>query len=256
MKYTWTSLLISILITANSCSSSLGNGGGELHPQQTPVATPLSVSNASSAQTNQSPSEVFSPPRPKYLKSISPDLKAAASPLYFIDQRVGWALASRSIYKTKDGGKSWIKLNGITLKNLTALDFVSEQEGLAIRDDWNDKKRSNTVLKTENEGRSWIEVLEVPTPIYTINFIDHRFGYVSSRWYPIHQTGDGGNTWRKTNGIEGLNYLYFLDKNEGWGFGGAVWHTEDGAKTWNQVVPYEQVSDLWSVRFIDKSTRC
>jgi photosystem II stability/assembly factor-like uncharacterized protein len=256
MKYSWPALLIIILAAASSCSSSYGNEGGKVNPQQAAVASPSlgSKSNSALASSNQPPPDFVSPATPKDLKPISSELKPVASPLYFINERVGWALTKESLYTTENGGKTWTKLASVGLQNFKALEFVSEQQGLAIRDDWNSKKRSNTVLRTQDGGRSWREVLAVPTPIYTIDFIDHRVGYVSGRWYPIHQTNDGGDTWRKTNGIEGLNYLYFLDKNEGWGFGGAIWHTNDGGKTWNQVVPYEQVSDLFSVRFIDKST--
>lgn len=227
MNNALTSLLIGILLMPSGCSSISENGStGE---------PPKAVSSAS--------------PKP-----ISPDLKEASSPLYFTNEKEGWALVRESLYSTKDGGRTWTKLNGPGLKNFKAVIFFSEQDGLAIKDDWNDEKRSNTVLKTENSGRSWKEVLELPTPIYAINFIGNRLGYVSSRWYPIQQTSDGGNTWKKMEGIEGLNYLYFVDPNEGWGFGGAIWHTDDGAKTWQQVISYEQVSDLWAVRFIDKST--
>ncbi len=252
MKHAWTSLLMGIFLMASGCSS-IARSGSTVEPLKT-VVSASPASNVNSLATNPGTSAVLSPPGSNHAKPINTDLKEASSPLYFINEKAGWALVRGSLYNTKDGGTTWTKLTGPLLKNLKAVIFVSEQEGLAIRDDWNGKKRSNTVLRTENSGQSWREVLELPTPIYGINFVGPRVGYVSSRWYPIQETSDGGNTWKKIEGIEGLNYLYFIDRYEGWGYGGAIWHTDDGAKTWRQVISYEQVSDLWAVRFIDRST--
>jgi photosystem II stability/assembly factor-like uncharacterized protein len=219
-------------------------------PLPTPIGLPSSTPVAPS--TSEVGASILPPPTPK---SLAPsDITEPASMLYFLDQRKGWVLLEDALYHTKDGGEAWIKLNHRPLRNYKKIIFVTELKGYALQDDWDTQKRSNSILSTEDGGRSWCKVLELPTPIYSIDFTNNRTGYVSSRWYPIQHTTDGGKTWKELDGIEGLNYLYFTSEKEGWGFGGAVWRTEDSGKTWTQKVPYELIADLWDAKFINQSS--
>jgi photosystem II stability/assembly factor-like uncharacterized protein len=207
------------------------------------------VSAKNSAFPNDIAATPYSSPSKKRL---SLDIKDSASSLYFVNERSGWVLLNDTLYRTDDGGRAWVKLNGAPLRNYKEIMFTTKLKGLALRDDWNTEKRSNTVLSTEDGGRSWREVLEMPTPIYTIDFITERIGYVSGRWQPIQYTDDGGRKWKELDGTEGLNYLSFTSSTEGWGYGGAIWRTEDAGETWTQVVPYESVADLWDAKFINE----
>jgi len=190
-------------------------------------------------------------PRKRLAHSVISD---PASTLYFTNQRSGWVLLGDALYGTNDGGETWVRLNQRPLRSYNKIIFVTELKGYALQDDWNTEKRSSTILSTSNGGRAWRKILELPTPVSTINFVKDQVGYVVGRWYPIHRTADGGKTWRAMGGVEGLNYLYFTSEKEGWGYGGAIWRTEDGGETWSQVVPYEQVADLWDAKFIDRAS--
>lgn len=174
-----------------------------------------------------------------------------ASELYFLDGTHGWVVLEGVLYNTTNGGRSWVKINQEDLQSVV---FVDQQNGWAVRDRWATEQRSNSVLSTRDGGRSWNEVLKLPTPIYTIDFPDGQTGYASGRWYPLQRTADGGTTWVGLDGTEGLNYFFFVDEKRGWGFGDGIWHTGDAGQTWEQIVAYEDAGDLSSADFVDAST--
>jgi photosystem II stability/assembly factor-like uncharacterized protein len=176
------------------------------------------------------------------------------SALYFINETTGWALIEGGLYGTSDGGDSWLKVNGESVVECGSIQFATQEWGWALCDKWNTNRRSNSIIVTHDGGHSWNNLLELPTPIYTVNFVNQQLGYVSSRWQPLRRTNDGGKTWTELQGKEGLHYVFFINEKTGWGFGGAIWHTSDGGETWAQAVPYDQVEDLWDVAFPDFST--
>lgn len=188
-----------------------------------------------------------------------PQLTAAAalsrsdSGVYFINPQQGWALLAGGLYSTSDGGNFWAQVNRTDLKDCSSIVFVSPKIGWARCDEWVSARRSNSILLTQDGGRSWQLSLELPTPIYAMNFLDEERGFVSSRWHGLEKTTDGGRTWASLDSMEGLNYIYFIDDKRGWAFGGAIWHTDDGGETWKQDVGYESVNDLWGGDFVDST---
>jgi photosystem II stability/assembly factor-like uncharacterized protein len=190
------------------------------------------------------------PPQP----IASASLKKPASSLYFLDSKTGWVLVNDNLYATVDAGASWKKLNRDALSNCDKVVFASKSAGWLLCDRWTTRRRSNSVFSTADGGRSWQQVLEVPSPIYALHLLSENVGYVSSRWQPLQKTVNGGKQWTKLDGIEGLNYVDFVDEKSAWGYGGAVWRTSDGGETWKQKVSYDQVKDLWTGSFIDANT--
>lgn len=175
-----------------------------------------------------------------------------ASELYFLSPRVGWALSNGGLYRTTDGGGTWEALNRHEAKLFSKLVFVSEQDGWAVSDEWATDRRSNSVFRTQDGGRSWVEVLTVPTPVYSVAPVGHTQTYVTSRWYPNKLTADGGGTWEDVRGLEGLNYVLFLNERDGWGYGAGIWRTSDGGKSWESVVaPAALKGELYSAGFAD-----
>lgn len=185
---------------------------------------------------------------------VSASLKKPAGPLYFIDTKNGWVVAHDNLYATADGGTSWTKLNRRALTKCGKVVFANPNVGWLLCDQWATPRRSNSVFSTSDGGRSWRQVIEIPSPIYTANLLRETVGFVSSRWQPLKKTTNGGKQWKELGGIEGLNYVQFLDDKNAWGYGGAVWRSSDGGANWKQIVPYEQVDDLWTSSVIDTKT--
>lgn len=175
-----------------------------------------------------------------------------ASELYFLSPRVGWALSNGVLYRTTDNGGMWEALNRREAKLFSKLVFVSEQDGWAVSDEWATDRRSNSIFRTQDGGRSWVEVLTLPTPVYSVAPVGSVQTYVTARWYPNKLTANGGDTWEDVHGLEGLNYVLFLNEHEGWGYGAGIWRTSDGGKSWEPVVAPAQVKgELYSAGFSD-----
>jgi photosystem II stability/assembly factor-like uncharacterized protein len=74
----------------------------------------------------------------------------------FPDLQHGWATDGTVLYTTSDGGNHWLKLSpGAIFKNITQLDFVSDNAGWAIS---STAANSSSLLKTVNGGRSWTTI--------------------------------------------------------------------------------------------------
>jgi photosystem II stability/assembly factor-like uncharacterized protein len=184
----------------------------------------------------------------------SASLKKTSSSLYFLDSKTGWVLANGKLYATVDAGASWTRVNRNILADCERAVFANQKVGWILRDRWTTPSRSNSVLATQDGGHTWQQILRVPSPIFSLDLLGKDLGYVSSRWQPLHKTVDGGKAWTELDGIEGLNYVYFLDEKRGWGYGGAIWQTGDGGQTWKKTVDYDQVTDLWNASFVDATT--
>ena len=192
---------------------------------------------------------------PNTLKPVaSASLKKPASSLYFIDTKTGWVIANNNLYATTDGGTSWKKLNHRALTNCDKVVFASPNVGWLLCDQWTTRRRSNSVLSTTDGGRSWRQLLEVRSPIYTASLLGENLGYVSSRWQPLKKTANHGKQWTELDGMEGLNYIQFIDEKNACGYGGAIWRSSDAGEHWKQIVTYEQVDDLSTSSFIDANT--
>jgi photosystem II stability/assembly factor-like uncharacterized protein len=78
-------------------------------------------------------------------------LPGAFSIVDFVDSQHGWATDGSILYRTSDGGQHWTQLpTSESLKNVSQLDFVSEQIGWAIS-----STTPNSVLKTVDGGYTW-----------------------------------------------------------------------------------------------------
>jgi photosystem II stability/assembly factor-like uncharacterized protein len=195
-------------------------------------------------QANTSPSNAFHATR----------ARESAKSLFFLDSAKGWIIANGVLYGTANGGKNWRIINQRSLQDCKSVAFTSDKTGWALCDLWNKPQRCNKVLTTRDGGKTWREILAVPSPIYSVDFVNDNVGFVSSRWWPLQRTTDGGNTWMSVNGVEGLHYLSFADKKKGWGFGSAIWYTEDAGQNWKQLTAYEATTDLWEADFPDVSS--
>ena len=174
--------------------------------------------------------------------------------LYFLNTRSGWVILGDGLYQTVDSGKTWTLLNHNEM-GLQALIFVDDVNGWGYSDQWQTIRRSSLIFRSQDGGHSWREVLEIPTPIYSIDFLDKQVGYVSGRWYPMQITSNGGETWQKIEGVpEGLKVIYFLNEREGFGYGDGIWHTDDCGLTWKEKVSSESFDgDLYAGAFVDTS---
>lgn len=120
--------------------------------------------------------------------------------LEFIDAQTGWALAwdndlSSVIYKTTNGGVSWLVKKTFDAVNLTKLQFTdADNAWTAGVADSSGARIAAVAYRSEDTGQTWTKTIEVP---------DHYFNDLSavdplSAWAAgdmIQATTDGGVTW-------------------------------------------------------------
>jgi photosystem II stability/assembly factor-like uncharacterized protein len=173
----------------------------------------------------------------------------------FIDSNVGWAITGSKIYKSIDGGNTWIeKFTSLEATYFFgSIKFSNANTGIAVG--------NGKLYRTTDGGETWNKIdIGGATWMYDVNSInsDHwwisglrasnititvggLFGGVSitidNPWQTLWESTDAGATWtQKDLSIAGsLMNVYFIDSTTGLAVGtnGTVLKTLDGGMTWN-----------------------
>ncbi len=168
----------------------------------------------------------------------------------FIDEATGFA-ASGDVYKTTDGGISWVKNLDDSLDVVIDVYFVNDTLGFAGTE--------TGLYRTTNGGQSWNK--PVTTGSYScIHFVSPTTGYFTggpSPGDPLYRTMDGGSGFQAiTNGFLSIKEAnHFLNDSVGFLCG---WYnptlvkTTDGGMSWSQLdsVNWPQ---CWDVYFHDEA---
>jgi photosystem II stability/assembly factor-like uncharacterized protein len=182
----------------------------------------------------------------------------------FVDQNTAWIVGARqSIYKSTDGGFTWVNKFHMDTTSYVAKDvcFINPTTGFV-------GCNFGKILKTTNGGDSWnpIYVPDLTTTNFRIHFFDVNLGFAlstkSSSLAYIYKTTDGGATWDSLAAIAGNMYaMDFYSPTSGivTGNNGNLWYTADGIKWTKASITYTPLqnysrTDQWAVRFISAST--
>ncbi len=172
----------------------------------------------------------------------------------FATPDTGWILDYTGVYKTTNGGITWISVSNIALDLIDAVtaDLLFAVRGNSIYDD------SCFVYSSSDGGSTWNLVFAHDFAASQLQMIDQNVGYVLSKNGSIWKTTDGGLTWTEAEIDNGLfRGMQFLNENEGWAIKGdwgdnAVYHTVDGGSNWNMIFEYTGISCiLTNVYFLD-----
>ncbi|MCP4003876.1 MAG: hypothetical protein GY725_06740 [bacterium] len=163
-----------------------------------------------------------------------------------------------AIYRTRDGGKSWSKLDSLTSKSIYDISFADQNNGWAVG-------RRGFVIHTTDGGDTW-EKQSIPRKpaqhLFAVRAVTPQIAWAVGDWGGRYYTGDGGKTWEdrsfrvteehptfkyfsdeelaRFNAGEPfyddmfLNDVFFISDKVGWIAGeyGFIFHTEDGGETW------------------------
>lgn len=113
----------------------------------------------------------------------------------FIDDEKGYALGSRTIFQTLNGGQDWEALyrEEVPPEQFRGLYFLNEEIGWVCG-------FSGRVLKTINGGQTWDPVSVTKNRLRDIVFLDEQNGFVvgdaTAEPSTLYQTVDGGESWQ------------------------------------------------------------
>lgn len=174
----------------------------------------------------------------------------------FINENIGYCIAGgitgtsaavAMIFKTIDGGKTWVATNkgeGILDEDLYSIDFVDENTGF-VSGGYN----GDSTYKTMDGGNTWQRINDIS--FGQIQFINATVGYarnVGNLYNRIYKTIDGGKNWVVTFEIDDdINSFHFLDENNGYfvGDNALMYKTNDGGKSWQKLsIPYEYYANV------------
>ncbi len=187
--------------------------------------------------------------------SIFPDTHTDLKDLFFVDENTGWIVgAVDNIWKTNDGGHSWIEQTG-EFWTVYDVDFVDASNGWAVGDGpYNGDAK---IYHTTDGGTNWTEQTSGTENWFAaVDFIDTNNGWAVGYAGTILHTSDGGNNWSEQSSGTGeyLNDVIFLDSQTGWvcGTNGIILHTTDGGTNWSQQTNSND-NNLYSMYFLDSN---
>ncbi|MDH4070851.1 MAG: YCF48-related protein, partial [Ignavibacteria bacterium] len=166
----------------------------------------------------------------------------------FVDSLTGFAVGSdtgapSAIWKTTDGGASWVMVAD-TLPpaghNGVGVSFVDPMTGYVLTYD-------EEMFRTTDGGVTWNHVDSfqpsyAPMSSDDVQFIDADHGWaiggISGSIY-IARTTDGGVTWQDSTGGGSTREIDFVDDQTGWivqGLGDVPMKSTDGGRTWERQI--------------------
>jgi photosystem II stability/assembly factor-like uncharacterized protein len=167
--------------------------------------------------------------------------------VYFTDSKRGWMAGDGGlVFRTEDGGRSWVRQSVGTDEQINDLYFRDKEDGYLIA--------GSAILITSDSGRTWREARRfrpadfgggVPE-LYSVRFASKKKGWivgsVSRRDVVTDSlvlfTDDAGATWRTqlVPSRDELIHLDFANEKRGWIVGdkGTILATKDGGANWSR----------------------
>ncbi len=154
--------------------------------------------------------------------------------IIFISEDVGIVVgAFNKIYKTTDGGVSWVPETSGYSPDYYSVCFPSDSTGYI-------SGSGGTILKSTDQGETWFNQSSgTSSNLLAISFINENIGMAAGENGTIFKTTNGGTDWNSlTSGIlSKLNSIKFIDANTCIivGDNGIILKTINGGVSWNTV---------------------
>jgi photosystem II stability/assembly factor-like uncharacterized protein len=196
------------------------------------------------------------------------------------DPDIVYASANFHLYKSTDGGESWVELTGwsnpsadIEGKRENAARFAIDPGSLAAGRTIYVTVYGEGVFKTTDGGQNWTDLsgkigsdAKALSGVY-LDPSDSKRIYLGSfslmhysdqeieTTYPIYYSGDGGDTWETRGDLPAVNRIW-IDPQDGQRVlavtmdyrinnnPGGIYLSTDGGKNWNRVLTQPFVTDI------------
>jgi len=173
----------------------------------------------------------------------------------FLNENQGWGVTNNSLWKTEDGGLTWIEIRKASTVELPYFgsheDIMEKVQFLSRSEGWIIEGRH--LMHTTDGGASWQKHEFEHVIVRSFHFLDSDNGWFAGQllrlpstkedvetWHPVvYGTKDGGKTWSSLfTGPEDrypLWDVWAISSKEIWAVGAFILHSDDGGKTWEKV---------------------
>lgn len=188
------------------------------------------------------------------LKFIETKIQHIFTTIYFQDENTGFIAGNDGVmYKTYDGGNSWMSLNTNTSLPLYDIFFINKNEGFAVGGEDHCGgtgciPKGAIIIYTKDGGQSWNPIpitLSEQIVLKSIYFTNDSFGFTVGDGL-ILSTEDRGATWNelKINNLGGVMMdVKFISAEKGFiscTFGKLL-KTIDGGANWTISSPFNAI---------------
>jgi len=140
-----------------------------------------------------------------------------------------------------DQGKSWKRAKAPAAPLLTAVDFVDDQNGLAVGHD-------SVILATRDRGETWTQAFSAPSeqrPLLDVLYMTKDVAIAVGAYGAYYESADGGKTWNPRKVIQDDKHLNAILELGGGhllllGETGTILLSPDAGKSWAPATsPYK-----------------
>ena len=174
----------------------------------------------------------------------------------FVDKNNGWATSHTTIYRTHNGGYTWVLDTVFQIINepFWAIDFLDSLNGVGVGGDI----QSSFVAQTHDGGNFWqLNVQWGGYPIYGVDYeaedkVWAVGGYIGEGTIS-HSSGSIEDPWpfQYITRYGPLLTVQFSDTLNGWAAGGEIVRTTDGGENWVSVRTFDDSCYFGSFYAID-----
>lgn len=174
--------------------------------------------------------------------------------VYFMNQNTGWIAGSyKTIYKTVDGGESWLNKNGPDLDEhfwLNDITFFDEMNGCAVGEKLFMPYQSIS-LTTNDGGESWKETIITNCEgLKSVQYVGPDTIWAISEEGKFIRSTNIGEDWEVIQQIAGhFTDLYFFNSNDAIAISNShlILTTNDGWATWESAeIGYSNIINKFS----------
>lgn len=185
-----------------------------------------------------------------------PSKKIEISSLYFVSKTSGFCAGDNMILKTTDGGATWNEYEISSLgTKMMKISFTDPQNGFVIC-------AFDKIIRTKNGGSTWEITSRNKTTGYYYLSASNGSIYISGQGKVIKSV-NGGNTWNElVNSPSDIYAIHFINRDRGFGFGRgnysggdwgtyyeAIYCTNDGGISWNGSRDIKEIGPILAVSF-------
>ncbi len=180
-------------------------------------------------------------------------LEADYQKMYFINNQTGLLSSSIGLFKTSDGGETWVLIND-AVYDISYFKFFDENNGYI----WG----KYFIYSTTDGGAKWKAEYSgsFDKEINSIDIFENGFVIGVGNYGVIKRTTDNGYTWENQHkgiGInENLNKIQFINENTGWLISedGLIFKTINAGKSWFELTKFFKNKSIYYYNFFDENT--